>query len=203
MKKALLIGLFTLLPSAAFAGNIAQCEVVLLETIEDEGGRGGAKVASYRPAGEFMASVYDDDIETLYKIDDLSIQAVMCQRADIIPSDTDAKIIATGIPFFLTQSFEAQETDLVSVFFKDGKFRYSYKGPGLSEETQALLESRLVSLNEMEHDLDEKEAALIAKKSEPEKESEEGEEEEKSEEEDSKQSTKENKASLEEPTESE
>ncbi len=193
MKKALLIGLFTLLPSAAFAGNIAQCEVVLLETIEDESGRGGAQVASYRPAGEFMASVYDDDVETLYKIDGLSIQAVMCQRADIIPSDTDAKIIATGIPFFLTQSFEAQETDLVSVFFKDGKFRYSYKGPGLSEETQELLEARLVSLNEMEHDLDEKEAALMAKKSETEKE----------EDEDSKQSTEESDASLEEPTDSE
>jgi len=197
MKKALLIGLFTLLPSAAIAGNIAQCEVVLLETIEDESGRGGAKVASYRPAGEFMASVYDDDIETLYKIDNLSIQAVMCQRTDIIPSDTDGKIIATGIPFFLTQSFEAQETDLVSVFFKDGKFRYSYKGPGLSEETQELLESRLVSLNEMDHDLDEKEAALIAKKSEPEKES----KEEKLDAEASKQSTEESDASLEEPTE--
>lgn len=166
MKKALLMGLFALLPSAAFAGNIAKCEVVLLETIEDESGRGGAQVASYRPAGEFMESVYDKDVETLYKIDDLSIQAVMCQRTDIIPSETDGKIIATGIPFFLSQSFESQDTDLVSFFFKDGEFRYSYKGPGLSDETQNLLDARIVSLNEMEHDLDEKEAALMAIKSE-------------------------------------
>lgn len=194
MKKAALACLFALTPvtfsTAAFADNIAKCEIVLLETIEDESGRGGAQVASYRPAGDFMASVYQEDSETLYAVDDLAIQAVMCERFDVVPTKIDFKIIATGIPFFLSQSFESQDSDLISLFFKEGAFRYSYKGPGLSDETKALLDRRLVSLNEMDHDLGEKEAALMADKSEAEDES-------------SKQSTEDADAALEETSESE
>jgi hypothetical protein len=170
MKQAALASIFSLFTAlystAAFADNIAKCEVVLLETIEDESGRGGAQVASYRPAGDFMASVYQEDSETLYTIDDLAIQAVMCERFDVVPSESDFKVVATGIPFFLSQSFESQDSDLVSLFFKEGAFRYNYKGPGLSDETKALLNERLKSFNAMEHDLDEKEAALMAEKSE-------------------------------------
>ena len=47
----------------ARADNIADCEIVLMETIEDESGQGSAKVASYRPADEFIASIYVEDLE--------------------------------------------------------------------------------------------------------------------------------------------
>lgn len=163
MKAITFAALLALLPATAFADNIAKCEVVLMQTIEDESGRGGAQVASYRPAADFLTSVYQEDIETLYTIDDLPIQAVMCERVDVVPTKSDFKIMATGIPFFLSQSFESQDTDLISLFFKDGAFRYNYKGPGLSDEAQTLLDKRLDAFNDMEHDLDKKEAALKAK----------------------------------------
>ncbi len=159
MRKIALACLLALSPSIAVADNIANCELVLMETIEDESGRGGAQVASYRPAADFMASVYEEDAETLYAIDDLAIRAVMCQRFDVIPTKSDFKIMATGIPFFLSQSFESQDSDLVSLFFKDGEFHYTYKGPGLSEEAERLLQKRLKAFNAMDHDLREKEEA--------------------------------------------
>lgn len=158
------------LSSPVSADNIANCEAVLLETIKDEKGNGGAKVASYRPATEFMASVYSEDEETLYEIDGLKIQAIMCKRLDVLPTSADFKILASGIPFFISQSFETSDSDLLSIFFKDGAFRHSYKGPGLSEETEALLAKRMTEFNAKEHDLAEKEAALKASKSTKEKE---------------------------------
>lgn len=205
MRQAALASIFSLsaalYSTTAFADNIAKCEVVLLETIEDESGRGGAQVASYRPAGDFMASVYQEESETLYTIDDLAIQAVMCERFDVVPTDSDFKIVATGIPFFLSQSFESQDSDLVSLFFKEGAFRYNYKGPGLSAETKALLDKRLASFNGMEHDLDEKEAALSAKTSEDKASDDDALKEEASEE--TKQSTEDADIPLEEDSESE
>lgn len=158
MKYALsLFSLLALSPTLATADNIADCEIVLMETIEDESGRGGAQVASYRPATEFMESIYLDDKTPLLKVDDLNIQAVMCKRFDVIPTKEDFKIVATGIPFFLSQSFESKDTDLVTVFFKDGEFQHVYTGPGLSEETTTLLKERLETFTQGDHDLAERE----------------------------------------------
>lgn len=148
---------FCLSPSAQ-ASNIADCEIVLLEFIADETGRGGANVASYRPAYDFMESVYNDEVETLYEIDGLNIQAVMCKRSDVIPIKSDFKIMATGIPFFLSQNFEIQDSDLITYYFKEGEFRYDYKGSGLDEETQARLTEQIAAFNAKDHGLHEKEA---------------------------------------------
>jgi len=158
-----LAGLMLGLSSPAFADNIADCEIVILQTVEDESGRGGAQVASYGPADEFLASVYDKDVEIMHEIGGLPIQAVMCKRIDIVPTKNDFKILATGIPLFLSQSFDSQNSDLISLFYKEGAFRKTYSGPGLTEETQGLLETRLDAFNEMEHGLAEKEAQAKAK----------------------------------------
>jgi hypothetical protein len=127
-----------------------------------ETGRGGANVASYRPAYDFMASVYDDSQDTLYKIDGLNIQAVMCKRRDIIPTESDFKILATGIPYFLSQNFESQDSELITFFFKDGKFQHSYKGSGLDAESEARLTEIMAAFNAKDHGLTQKEAAKKA-----------------------------------------
>jgi len=140
--------------SPASADNIADCEIVILQTVEDESGRGGAQVASYGPADEFLGSVYGENTEVFNKVGGLPIQAVMCKRIDIVPTKNDFKILATGIPLFLSQSFDSQSSDLISLFYKDGEFRQTYSGPGLTEETEGLIETRLAEFNAMDHTLE-------------------------------------------------
>lgn len=153
------VGLLAITPAIATAAEKSapknsDCEIVLMDTIPDESGRGGAQIASYRPAEDFLISVYEEGAEPILMVNDRPIQAVMCKRVDVIPSKKDFPIVATGIPFFLSQSFESQDTDLVSVFYKDGAFRHDYKGPGLSEESQALLADRLVMFDKMKVEQD-------------------------------------------------
>jgi hypothetical protein len=153
LNKLALASLLTLgyaaIPLAAHAASNADCEIVLMETISDDAGRGEAQVASYRPAKDFLISVYEKGAEPIRTINGEPIKAVMCKRADIIPTKKDFPIVATGIPFFLSQSFESQDTDLVTIFYKDGTFQQSYKGPGLSSETQTLLTDRLAMFDSM------------------------------------------------------
>jgi hypothetical protein len=146
------------LASPSYADNIANCEIVILQTVEDESGRGGAQVASYGPADDFLGSVYNDDIDIVKDIGGLPIQAVMCKRMDIVPTKNDFKILATGIPLFLSQSFDSQNSDLISLFYKEDEFHHTYSGPGLTEETAGLIDTRLVEFNSMEHGLASKEA---------------------------------------------
>lgn len=150
----LTFSLLAISPAMAFAAEKSapknsECEIVLMQTIADESGRGGAQIASYRPAEDFLISVYQEDADPILTVNEKPIQAVMCKRVDVIPTKKDFPIVATGIPFFLSQSFESQDTDLVSVYYKDGAFRHDYKGPGLSEESEALLVKRLAMFDEM------------------------------------------------------
>lgn len=151
-----LAGFLWSLASPSFADNIADCEIVLLHTVEDETGRGGAQVASYGPADDFLDSVYNDGLEAIKDVGGVPIQAVMCKRIDIVPTEFDFKILRTGIPLFLSQSFDSQNSDLISLFFKEGQFRQTYTGPGLTDETRELIESRLANFNSKEHNLAEK-----------------------------------------------
>lgn len=150
----LTFGALALTPAMANAAEKSapknsECEIVLMQTIADESGRGGAQIASYRPAEDFLISVYQEDTDPIMTINEKPIQAIMCKRVDVIPTKNDFPIVATGIPFFLSQSFESQDTDLVSVYYKDGAFRHNYKGPGLSEEATTLLEKRLAMFGDM------------------------------------------------------
>lgn len=157
-----LIGALLLSLSApAFADNIADCEVVLMEKIEQEDSDGVTEIASFRPAIDFIASAYDDETEVLRDIDGLAIRAVMCKRRSVVPSESDFPIVATGTPFMISQNFDSAETGLTTIFFKNGEFRSSYKGPELSAEINAEIVSRLASFNTRPHDLAEKEKAML------------------------------------------
>lgn len=164
LLAALILGFST----PAFADNIAGCEVVLMEKIQQEGVEGAAEVASFRPATDFIASIYDDETDILREIDGLPIRAVMCKRKSVVPSLRDFPIVATGTPFMISQNFDSTETGLTTIYFKDGEFRSSYKGPDLTEALDAEMKDRLEVFNLQPHDLVEKEKAMLSKAAEEE-----------------------------------
>ncbi len=159
--RVLLTALLLSLSTPAFADNIAGCEVVLMEKIKQEGVEGTAEVASFRPAADFIASIYDDEADVLREIDGLPIRAVMCKRKSVIPSLRDFPIVATGTPFMISQNFDSTETGLTTIYFKDGEFRSDYKGPDLSDTLEAEMKDRLEVFNLQPHDLAEKEKAML------------------------------------------
>ena len=147
----------------AFADNIADCEVVLMEQIKQEDSEGVTEIASFRPAADFIASVYDDETEVIREIDGLSIRALMCKRRSVVPSETDFPIIATGTPFMISQNFDSNETGLTTIYFKNGAFRSTYNGPDLLAETNAEMTARLAAFNARSHNLAAKEKAMLEK----------------------------------------
>jgi len=161
--RVLLAALLLGVSMPAFADNIAGCEVVLMEKIQQDGVEGSAEVASFRPAGDFIASIYDDETEVLRKIDGLPVRAIMCQRNSVVPSLRDFPIIASGTPFMISQNFDSTETGLTTIYFKDGEFRADYKGPKLVDALNAEMKDRLEVFNLQPHDLAEKEKAMLAK----------------------------------------
>ncbi len=146
----------------AIADNIANCEIVLMETIEDESGKGHAQIASYRPAADFIASVYSRDSEVINDIDGLKIRALLCSRQDVIITDSDFKILATGVPFVLSQNFDSTDSDLLTYFFQDGHFQYIHKGADLPEKTRGVLTARMEDFNSREDEIAALNAALTA-----------------------------------------
>ena len=161
--KYFLAALLLSVSAPAFADNIAGCEVILMERIEQEGLEGSAEVASFRPAEDFIASIYDEESEVLREIDGLPIRAIMCKRQSIIPSLRDFPIVATGTPFMISQNFDSAKSGLTTVYFKDSEFRHSYKGPDLDSETEAELIDRIEVFNLQPHNLAEKETAMLEK----------------------------------------
>lgn len=144
---------FAFFATPAQADNIADCEILLMEFIEDESGNGGMQVASYGPAEDYIASVYDDEPGHLEAINEAPIRALLCQRNNVIPAESDYALLATGIPFILSQEFDDTETDSLTVYWKLDHFGYVYKGDPLSDETQALLETRLADFTQRDHGL--------------------------------------------------
>ncbi len=161
--RVLITALLLSISAPAFADNIAGCEVVLMEKIKQEDNEGVTEIASFRPAADFIASAYDDEVEVLREIDGLPIRALMCKRKSIIPSEADFPIVATGTPFMISQNFDSTETGLTTIFFKDGEFRSNYTGPALSKENEAQIKTRLDDFNARPHDLIEKEKAMLEK----------------------------------------
>ena len=138
-----------LMSPAAWADNVAHCEILLTQTIANEDGAGEAQIASYRPAVGFLASLYDEETDSyMTEVDGFPIRAVLCRRHDVIPSESDYNILATGTPFILSQDFDSPETDSLTVYWKDGAFDYVYKGQPLSEESQSTLDTRLAEFSD-------------------------------------------------------
>jgi len=148
----------------SWADNPENCEVVLMEEIAQEDREGTTKIASFRPADNFLESVYDDNIAVIRKIDDLPIRTVMCQRKDIIPTLRDFSILATGIPLTLSQNFDSTTSGLTTIYFKNGRFHYTYKGPDLSEDKIVEMIDRLEVYNLQPHELTQREKTMRRKK---------------------------------------
>lgn len=137
----------------ASADNIAACEVILMETVQEDGKDTDAQMASFRPAVDFLSSVYDDEDGYMTEIDGYKIRGVMCERPDVIPTLRDFPILATGLPFSLSQNFDSSESSLMTVYYKDDRFRHAYKGGPLPENKIAELLDVIEVFNLQPHDL--------------------------------------------------
>lgn len=144
LTKALIASLaICAAPLAAHSEEAPDCELLLIQIIESEDGEGQAQVPSYIPAEEFFTSLEDDTTGHLTEFAGHKIQAVMCRRNDVIPAHEDYATLSTGIPFILSQDFDSSDTDSLTMYWKDGAIQYVYKGYPLSEEAEAILETRL------------------------------------------------------------
>lgn len=143
IKLAAAIAIAATLHTPASADNVADCEVLLMQVVATDAGNGEAQIASYRPAVDFLGSLYDKKDGYITEIDGHPIRAVMCRRNDVIPAASDYPIMATGVPFILSQDFDSTDTDSLTMFWKDGVFDYVYKGYPLSDEGQKILDDRL------------------------------------------------------------
>ena len=161
--RLIIAALLLSISTPALADNIAGCEIVLMEQIKQEDNEGVTEIASFRPATDFIASIYDDATEVLREIDGLPIRALMCKRRSVVPSETDFPIIATGTPFMISQNFDSNETGLTTIYFKNGAFRSTYNGPDLLAETNAEMTARLAAFNARSHNLAAKEKAMLEK----------------------------------------
>jgi len=137
----------------SYADNVAKCEVVLLEPVMHEGTDTGAEVASFRPADGFIASVYDEEVGNISEIDGFDIKGVMCERLDVVPTLRDFPIITTGLPFSISENFDSPDSSLMTVYYKDGKFKHIYQGADLSEDGQTRLDDLMEILNLQAHNL--------------------------------------------------
>ena len=102
----------TLLSAApALAGNVANCEVLVMREVGDKQG----VAATFSDGADVVASMLDPDRPTIAAIDGAPIQALMCTRRNPVPDDEDTPLIASGIPFILSTDFNSQDAPLVTV----------------------------------------------------------------------------------------
>ena len=152
MKKIalLFVGIATLSAPAFADDNIADCEVVVEkvgnpnEVIE---GEPAVMVFDFAPADKFIFSVFKPDSEPISRIDGNVIRGLMCTRTSVLPTEFDMKLIKTGVPFYLSQNFDAPDSSLMAINGSQDGYTYTYNGPDLSGEEQDVLDQRMKSLN--------------------------------------------------------
>lgn len=127
----------------AQAADMSACEILLVQVMPAENVETEAPSILFRSAENFVNSVQDSLIGHITQVDGHNIQALMCERNDIIPTSSDYPFVATGIPFVLSQDFDSTDTDSLTLFWKDDKVEHVYKGYPISEEAQAILDTRL------------------------------------------------------------
>ncbi|MEP6343588.1 MAG: hypothetical protein ABJ275_09755 [Maricaulaceae bacterium] len=145
----------------AWADNIADCEALIAETVEDIETSGSALISSYRPAGAFLSSVYDDEDGHIEEIDGYKIRAVFCKRRSAIPTLRDFPILATGTALSLSQNFDSTLSDVTLTRFIDGEFKTTYSGPGLDPQEDVVLADVLDVFNLQQHELTSKEEPTL------------------------------------------
>lgn len=133
------------LPINAWAGNFENCEALIMDYVEDEDRpEGGLVVATYRSAEGYIESVSDPAKTPITEIDDRPINAILCRRNDLVPTDADYALVSTGIPLALSQDFDTTDSDSLTVFLKDGEFQYKYASAyPLNEEVEGLLDTQM------------------------------------------------------------
>ncbi len=126
--------------------NIANCEIVVQQSVEADAAEKSAQIATFMPAGDFIFSVFGAKAH-MTEVDGKPIRAVMCTRRSVIPSEFDLKIIRTGIPLYLSQDFDAKDSALLGISKSKTGYVYDYAGPDLSADDLELLNLRMKALN--------------------------------------------------------
>jgi len=123
--------------------GLSDCEIVIMRFIPDESGNGGMDLSTHGPADEYLTSIFDDEAGHLTKMRGDRIRALLCQRDDVLPTEADFPLLATEIPFVLSQDFDSTDTDSLTMFWRKTYFDYVYKGYPLSDEAETILKTRL------------------------------------------------------------
>lgn len=153
MRALLAIIAILLTPAVTMAGDLSQCEIVVVNDVVDEDG-GRMTVASYRAADGFLAGVYDPDIDLVIEDNGHAIRGLICVRNDLVPTEKDYAILATGIPLSLSQDFDSEDSDILTLYFGDGGFRHKYVSDyPMSGELEAALLAQLIDFSGREHGL--------------------------------------------------
>lgn len=153
MKRVIIATVLACLPGVTFAQGLERCEIVVADEVVDQDG-GTMTVASYRPAGEFLDGVYSPKVPLRLTDGDAPIRGILCIRNDLVPTDRDYKILKTGIPLSLSQDFDSADSDIMTIFFADGGFRYKYtSGYPMSPEFKTTLEGQLTQFSDRDHGL--------------------------------------------------
>ncbi len=136
----------------AFAGdNIADCEIVVQQAIVSvEGTDKAPMMATFLPAEDFIFSVYDTAPGFLRDVNGKKIKAVMCTRTNIIPTEFDAKLIKTHIPFFLSTNFDSPNSPFLTFAKNQTGYSYDYSGPDLTPGEKQKIEAFIQTLNQDE-----------------------------------------------------
>lgn len=133
--------------------NIAACEIVVQqkvtsqEELSDKDADDAPLIATFIPAEDFVFSVFDGEDGHLSEVNGHPIQALMCQRQYLIPTEFDLRLIETHVPLYLSQDFDSSDSDLMAVFYKDDEYHYQYSGKDLNEDSLDILKTRMKALN--------------------------------------------------------
>lgn len=139
----------------AWADNVAGCEIFLRKSVEIDGKATGAFLDTYAPAEDFISSVYDDEDGFLMEVEGEKIKALFCTRHNVIPTLRDFPVLATGIPFVVSNDFNVVDSSILTIFFKENKFKHVYKGPDLPEDEALALKDVMEIFNLQPHGLGE------------------------------------------------
>ena len=137
MIRKLTVGAILLAALPAFAGNIANCEVVVMDAVEGEATSGVA--VAFLDAGEVIGSMLDPERPTLAVIDGRPVQALMCTRRNPVPDAEDVPLIASGIPFILSSNFDSDSAPVVTLALDEERRAVARMAVGLSATQEAAL----------------------------------------------------------------
>jgi len=138
----------TLAPERVGMPGYEGCEIVLVEPVAK-----GAMLASYRPADNYLDSLYNGENQVMDMIDGLKVRAVMCTRDQVIPRLRDFPILASGVQFSISNDFDSHDSQLITVYYSGTSFQKKYSGPELSVGEEIALRDVMEIYNLQNHNL--------------------------------------------------